>query len=221
MMEHTRRVINSLEIAAKKNADQFSETMVVGTKSILAVTEAFRLMERDNAMILAGADRMDYLAEIAREAIERAETAEAKVQRLNATAQMDMSERDSTKNLKWLFDLSKTCHALGVPVRLSDSQVEKIAEAFQEMEQRLNATSQPVSDGWVKCGERMPGREYVMAADFKNRYPACRPNYQVGIFADWFDDGRPAWDDGDGHDLYLNEITHWMPLPAAPGGQDD
>jgi len=69
---------------------------------------------------------------------------------------------------------------------------------------------------WIKCSERMPGREYVMAADFKNRYPACRPNYQVGIFADWFDDGRPAWDDGDGHDLYLNEITHWQPLPLPP-----
>ncbi|MGX9249676.1 hypothetical protein ACWXWI_01930 [Pantoea ananatis] len=69
------------------------------------------------------------------------------VQRLNATVQIDVIERESMKNLKWLFDLSKTCHALGIPLRISDSQVEKIAEAFLELEQRLNATAQPVSDG--------------------------------------------------------------------------
>lgn len=73
----------------------------------------------------------------------------AEVQRLNATVQVDVIERESMKNLKWLFDLSKTCHALGIPLRLSDSQVEKIAEGFLELEQRLNAAAQPVNDGLV------------------------------------------------------------------------
>lgn len=76
-------------------------------------------------------------------------TPPTEVQRLNATVQIDAIERESMKNLKWLFDLSLTCHALGIPLRLSDSQVEKIAEAFLELEQRLNATAQTVSDGWI------------------------------------------------------------------------
>ncbi|STF44876.1 Valyl-tRNA synthetase [Escherichia coli] len=26
----------------------------------------------------------------------------------------------------------------------------------------------------------------------------------------------PTWDDGGGEDLYLKEVTHWMPLPEPP-----
>ncbi|EFI2648831.1 DUF551 domain-containing protein, partial [Escherichia coli] len=26
----------------------------------------------------------------------------------------------------------------------------------------------------------------------------------------------PTWDDGDGEDLYLKEVTHWMQLPEPP-----
>ncbi|EOT1009624.1 DUF551 domain-containing protein [Escherichia coli] len=75
-------------------------------------------------------------------------------------------------------------------------------------------------DGWISCSERMPemGERqcYVLAADFKNNYPPNIPNTQVGVYGDWFNDGNPTWDDGDGEDLYLKEVTHWMPLPAAP-----
>ncbi|MCX3078398.1 DUF551 domain-containing protein [Klebsiella michiganensis] len=63
----------------------------------------------------------------------------------------------------------------------------------------------------------MPEREYVLAADFSgNHYSPCQPNTQVGIYADWFDDGNPTWDDGDGNDLHLKQVTHWMLLPAGP-----
>ncbi|HCI6908612.1 TPA: DUF551 domain-containing protein [Klebsiella pneumoniae] len=71
--------------------------------------------------------------------------------------------------------------------------------------------------GWIPVSERMPEREYVLAADFSGKhYSPCQPNTQVGIYADWFDDGNPTWDDGDGNDLHLKRVTHWMPLPAAP-----
>ncbi|EOW6731033.1 DUF551 domain-containing protein [Cronobacter malonaticus] len=75
----------------------------------------------------------------------------------------------------------------------------------------------PVSAGWIACSERMPEREYVLAADFSGAYylPSL-PNTQVGIYADWFEDGKPSWDDGDGNDLHLKQVTHWMPLPEAP-----
>ncbi|ELC8118779.1 DUF551 domain-containing protein, partial [Escherichia coli] len=57
---------------------------------------------------------------------------------------------------------------------------------------------------------------YVLAADFKNNYPPNIPNTQVGVYCDWFNDGNPTWDDGDGEDLYLKEVTHWMQLPEPP-----
>ncbi|EBI4321483.1 DUF551 domain-containing protein [Salmonella enterica] len=72
-------------------------------------------------------------------------------------------------------------------------------------------------DGWISCSERMPDREYVLAGDFSGtHYLASIPNVQVGIYADWFDDEKPCWDDGDGNDLHLKEVTHWMPLPEPP-----
>ncbi|EOC2630080.1 DUF551 domain-containing protein [Salmonella enterica] len=78
----------------------------------------------------------------------------------------------------------------------------------------------PVSvtpDGWISCSERMPDREYVLAGDFSGtHYLASIPNVQVGIYADWFDDEKHCWDDGDGNDLHLKEVSHWMPLPEPP-----
>lgn len=75
-------------------------------------------------------------------------------------------------------------------------------------------------DGWISCSEQMPemGERqcYVLAADFKNNYPPSIPNTQVGVYGDWFNDGNPTWDDGDGEDLHLKEVTHWMPLPEPP-----
>ncbi|EPD0053666.1 DUF551 domain-containing protein [Escherichia coli] len=83
------------------------------------------------------------------------------------------------------------------------------------------STSSPVTpDGWISCSDRMPEmgerQYYVLAADFKNNYPPSIPNTQVGVYGDWFNDGNPTWDDGDGEDLHLKEVTHWMPLPEPP-----
>ncbi|MFK8470881.1 DUF551 domain-containing protein, partial [Escherichia coli] len=83
------------------------------------------------------------------------------------------------------------------------------------------AGNSPVTpDSWISCSERMPemGERqcYVLAADFKNNYPPSIPNTQVGVYGDWFNDGKPTWDDGGGEDLYLKEVTHWMPLPEPP-----
>ena len=82
----------------------------------------------------------------------------------------------------------------------------------------LQAGNSPVTpDGWIPVSERMPERDYVLAADISGTYyPPHQPNAQVGIYADWFEDGNPSWDDGDGNDLHLKQVTHWMPLPAPP-----
>nr|DAH60012.1 MAG TPA: Protein of unknown function (DUF551) [Caudoviricetes sp.] len=76
--------------------------------------------------------------------------------------------------------------------------------------------AEPVKE-WIPCSERMPERDYVLAADFSGKqYPANLPNIQIGIYADWFGDGCPCWDDGDGNDLHLKQVTHWAQIPAAP-----
>ncbi|EFB3702181.1 DUF551 domain-containing protein [Escherichia coli] len=84
----------------------------------------------------------------------------------------------------------------------------------------VNGNYPATPDGWISCSERMPemGERqcYVLAADFKNNYPPNIPNTQVGVYGDWFNDGKPTWDDGDGEDLYLKKVTHWMQLPEPP-----
>ena len=89
------------------------------------------------------------------------------------------------------------------------------------LEQNALSGNSPVTpDGWISCSDRMPEmgerQYYVLAADFKNNYPPSIPNTQVGVYGDWFNDGNPTWDDGDGEDLHLKEVTHWMPLPEPP-----
>ncbi len=98
-------------------------------------------------------------------------------------------------------------------------------QEYVKLERLRNALSgnYPVTpDSWISCSERMPemGERqcYVLAADFKNNYPPSIPNTQVGVYGDWFNDGKPTWDDGGGEDLYLKEVTHWMPLPEPPKG---
>lgn len=87
-----------------------------------------------------------------------------------------------------------------------------------KIQSECEACNSPViPGGWISCSERMPDREYVLAGDFSGtHYLASIPNVQVGIYADWFDDEKPCWDDGDGNDLHLKEVTHWMPLPEPP-----
>ncbi|MCZ9077782.1 DUF551 domain-containing protein [Escherichia albertii] len=93
-------------------------------------------------------------------------------------------------------------------------------EAVKAVLRRLAGNSPVTPDGWISCSEQMPemGERqcYVLAADFINNYPPNIPNTQVGVYGDWFNDGNPTWDDGDGEDLYLKEVTHLMPLPEAP-----
>lgn len=83
--------------------------------------------------------------------------------------------------------------------------------------QRLNATAQPVSDGWVKCSERMPkfGTSVLVWDEgvITGESTGSTTSFGLGIF--WVSDQK---EDSGSVKCYA---THWMPLPAAPGGQDD
>lgn len=79
-------------------------------------------------------------------------------------------------------------------------------ECIQHRE--LYTTPQPdhtEQDGWIKCSERMPDHKVnVLAAT------ACG-----SIWTAFYNENRNCWDDGDYYDD-INNVTHWMPLPAAP-----
>ena len=122
--------------------------------------------------------------------------------------------------LEWAAQLAEANHPQ-TGDWLYDDPVE-LAKAIRKGPDMPEAAgNSPVTpDGWISCSERMPemGERqcYVLAADFKNNYLPSIPNTQVGVYGDWFNDGNPTWDDGDGEDLYLKEVTHWMPLPEPP-----
>lgn len=103
------------------------------------------------------------------------------------------------------------------PVIPDGYRLQPISE-YEAMRATVNSDEWP--QRWIPVSERMPemGERqcYVLAADFKNHYWPNIPNTQVGVYGDWFSDGNPTWDDGDGEDLHLKEVTHWMPLPAPP-----
>ncbi len=103
---------------------------------------------------------------------------------------------------------------------LNGRQFNNLKGCFYEALKVAMRNSPVTPDSWISCSERMPemGERqcYVLAADFKNNYPPSIPNTQVGVYGDWFNDGNPTWDDGDGEDLHLKEVTHWMPLPEPP-----
>ncbi|EBU9287289.1 DUF551 domain-containing protein [Salmonella enterica subsp. enterica serovar Mbandaka] len=118
--------------------------------------------------------------------------------------------------LEWVAQLAEANHPQ-TGDWLYDDPIE-LARAIRkgpDMPTVQAGNSPATTDGWISCSERMPDREYVLAGDFSGtHYLASIPNVQVGIYADWFDDEKPCWDDGDGNDLHLKEVTHWMPLPA-------
>ncbi|WP_235256250.1 DUF551 domain-containing protein [Escherichia coli] len=121
-------------------------------------------------------------------------------------------------------DSSTTIQALRIAldgIERSDAMLHGAEPVSQTYKLNKLSGNYPVTpDGWISCSERMPemGERqcYVLAADFKNNYPPNIPNTQVGVYGDWFNDGKPTWDDGDGEDLYLKEVTHWMQLPEPP-----
>lgn len=111
---------------------------------------------------------------------------------------------------------SKSLHAVKAAPVLNYS-VKNIELLHADCRGKSDGNSPVIPDGWISCSERMPDREYVLAGDFSGtHYLASIPNVQVGIYADWFDDEKPCWDDGDGNDLHLKEVIHWMPLPEPP-----
>ncbi|NNT20954.1 DUF551 domain-containing protein [Escherichia coli] len=143
--------------------------------------------------------------------------AELKAEPVSQTCKLPPLSSSEVNDAAWKLHNMLTEH-----VPLNGRQFNNLKGCFYEA-LKVAMRNYPVTpDGWISCSERMPemGERqcYVLAADFKNNYPPNIPNTQVGVYGDWFNDGNPTWDDGDGEDLYLKEVTHWMPLPEPPKG---
>ncbi|EPA9907138.1 ead/Ea22-like family protein [Escherichia coli] len=143
--------------------------------------------------------------------------AELKAEPVSQTCKLPPLSSSEVNDAAWKLHNMLTEH-----VPLNGRQFNNLKGCFYEA-LKVAMRNYPVTpDGWISCSERMPemGERqcYVLAADFKNNYPPNIPNTQVGVYGDWFNDGNPTLDDGDGEDLYLKEVTHWMPLPEPPKG---
>ncbi len=110
----------------------------------------------------------------------------------------------------WLCDYLILC---------SPENIVAIAKYVAELEQRLNATAQPVSDGWVKCSERMPDNGETVQFYLADDKAIKQGRFIIGSWyqeQDWCESAYGGMIDSE----VCGDITHWMPLPAAPGGQD-
>ena len=66
----------------------------------------------------------------------------------------------------------------------------------------IKSNSQAIPDGWVKCSDRMPEiMKTVIVAE--------------GEYISYMWWNGEAWDCWDDHGE-LQDVTHWMPLPAVP-----
>ncbi|MHA3728014.1 DUF551 domain-containing protein [Yersinia enterocolitica] len=66
--------------------------------------------------------------------------------------------------------------------------------------------SPEIPEGWIKCSDQMPESQQwgLVWAKWFNQQVLC-----------WEDVGG-QWTDFDGQSYSQDQITHWMPLPAAP-----
>lgn len=82
-----------------------------------------------------------------------------------------------------------------------------IAMVALELNKRLSGGNSPViPDGWVACSERMPEE------NAEQEVLACFKGGDISTL--YYFEGR--WDDAYGIVPIRQDVTHWMPLPAAP-----
>lgn len=152
---------------------------------------------------------------IALDGIERSDAMLHGAETVSQTYKLPPLSSSEVNDAAWKLHNMLTEHGL-----LNGRQFNNLKGCFYEALKVAMRNYPATPDSWISCSERMPemGERqcYVLAADFKNNYPPNIPNTQVGVYGDWFNDGNPTWDDGDGEDLYLKEVTHWMPLPEPP-----
>lgn len=116
---------------------------------------------------------------------------------------------------------SYTCSIMGAP----DEEyftVAQMRESYRLGMVRGQSTPAPVQQaapsGWISVDERMPADETpviilldgkVHLGELRWDTPGWEDNYEAYLF----------WDDpnNDGQDWQMHDVTHWMPLPPAPG----
>ena len=193
-------------------AHAYKELTPTFIRNHIAVFERYGITPNDSSTVIQA-------LRIALDGIERraamlkhSENERDMVERVSQPYKLPSQSSDSVNEAAWKLHDTLTEHG-----PLNGHQFNNLKGCFYEALKVALRNSPVIPDGWVACSERMPDCDYVLAADFSGKqYPANMPNIQIGIYADWFGDGSSCWDDGDGNYLHLKQVTHWMPLPAAP-----
>lgn len=89
-----------------------------------------------------------------------------------------------------------------------------IAMVALELNKRMNVANSPViPDGWVACSERMPYKSQNVLISVNFDSPLIEPLICSARYTgSTFRRGDVTVKPGEG----VEEVTHWMPLPAAP-----
>lgn len=105
--------------------------------------------------------------------------------------------------LQHILEYAKQQRHIGLHCKVPPEDMVEIVEAAMLQGAELVTTANKLPEGWVACSERMP--EGMTDVHISN-------GHDVG----------QGWWDGDTwqtqHDYYSvpGDVTHWMPLPAAP-----
>jgi hypothetical protein len=67
---------------------------------------------------------------------------------------------------------------------------------------------------WIDCQERLPERDGTGESVGVLIYAPCEGMAMEAFL--WEYQGQMGWATG-GLPLYLDEVTHWMPMPPPPG----
>lgn len=102
----------------------------------------------------------------------------------------------------WSIQVEKRlCEKLGKPWQASGMSIETLID-------ELAAAPQPVAqDGWIPISERLPDPGYCWVLVYADGAMNCMA---------WHDGAWHDWTNAQAHNIFPDEITHWMPLPSAP-----
>ena len=104
---------------------------------------------------------------------------------------------DDQKKLNWLLGLEKEILADMV------HQQSKIIEKLQK------AAKAQAAPRWIPVSERLPDGEIGSQTEYLV-YETLNNKVQHDYFMIPSDESSPFWN------YYFDNVTHWMPLPAAP-----
>lgn len=192
-LNEVKQALKYLEIDAKAYADNFSASMIVSTKNILAIAEAFRALEQEKEAADRYAERLNTLLDDRDATLSRYE---AKLAELEKQEHYVEVMKDGPMTI---------CHWMKPAEELPDG-----TKLFTRPAPAISLADL-VPGGWIKCSDQMPEKDVEVQV-----YCADKKEQMVGYLEENEEEGYfrfATWKNGKG--IYC-QPTHWKPLAAAP-----